>query len=350
MATGTVTNKTVCYYGPSSTLYPSLDYETNTTSYVGPNESVTILWLENSWYYIQYNVGSTGKMKRMYIPKAAIPSYVGSLESSPVILKTVTSSSATVYTGPSTGYNKAGLIGSESVTVYNKVENGYTFIEYSAGSQKKRGYVISSAVGNSGGTGGMENYKTFKVGQRIPSGLPYAGASVNQGFNDTGTTNKGHLGYDMGGFTSIKPIFTGEVVQVYTGIDKPNGRVVTIKHTINGITFYSSYCHLKSIFISKGPVTTSTVIGEMGGSGYNSESGYPVHLHLCVYTGNPQTNPSGYCTDSPHNKTFEQVTSYANPWYYGPDTSKFPRCGGVCFYDPYGVITTNAQVINEHHA
>ena len=63
------------------------------------------------------------------------------------------------------------------------------------------------------------------------------------------------------------------------------GNFVTIKHTVNGKTFYSQYGHLTkdSIVVSVGQkVSTGTKIGKMGSSGNSTGP----HLHLCIYENN----------------------------------------------------------------
>lgn len=114
--------------------------------------------------------------------------------------------------------------------------------------------------------------------------------------------------------------------------------------------FYSTYCHLASVDVSIGDsVSTSTNLGAVGGSGRGQEFFYPKHVHVCVYTGKvAQTNPFGYCSEEGE-QTFEQTTNYPSTYYYGNDTTKYPRCGGVCFYDPYGVVSSSAAVISVYH-
>lgn len=40
------------YYGPSPTLYPSVGS-------VAINDSITIYWEEDDWFYIQYDISTT---------------------------------------------------------------------------------------------------------------------------------------------------------------------------------------------------------------------------------------------------------------------------------------------------
>lgn len=93
-------------------------------------------------------------------------------------------------------------------------------------------------------------------------------------------------------------------------------------------------------------VTTATKLGMMGGSGSGLDTKFGPHLHLCVYTvGSGTLNPNGYCS-SFFDQTFQQTAgSNYHVFYYGSDTTAFLRCGSVRFFDPYGVITSNAAII-----
>ena len=80
MATGLVVNKTQVYFGPNTTQYPS------DNSYAGPNDTVTILWKEGSWYYIEYPAGTN--RKRMYITASAVSNISGSVSNYTANLQT----------------------------------------------------------------------------------------------------------------------------------------------------------------------------------------------------------------------------------------------------------------------
>ncbi len=228
------------------------------------------------------------------------------------------------------------------------------------------GFTATTVVTVSDNGGVPAGYKTYKVGATLPSGGPFAGWAVTQGFNDKETNNKGHLGYDIAlgsTGTPVKPIFGGTVVFVRPDNSTANGRMVVIEHNIPGVRkFYSSYSHLNRTDVTVGNeqnptyVTTDTTIGTMGGSASGSNSGVPIHVHLCTYTKDSyHTDPYGYCSATDpntgyHPLKFEQAAgSYYNDYYYGGDTSKFPRCGGCCFYDPFGVVSTDGQIIEAFH-
>mgnify|MGYP000413384930 CR=1 FL=1 len=345
----TMKSSATVYYGPSTSKYPKVGS-------VSAGESVTAYWLEGSWCYIQYVVDSTGLYKRGYVSKSAMTSTsgLGTLESNQQQGPgdRLVQEDCKVYFGPgTTSYTQAGSLSEGEVIEFLGVKlNGYAFVEYKIdnSSQYKRAWVYAN---NLGAVTTPSGYTTYKKGDVIPSGLPMAGATVTQGWNDKTTNHKGHLGYDLAGnLTYAKPLFAGTVEVIQTSIADGNGRTVCVKHTVNGTTFYTSYCHLASILVSKGDlVTVNTNLGKIGGSGHGSETHYGTHLHVCAYTcaAGGQASPSGYCDGSSY-KTFEQVTSYANAYYYGPDTSKFPRCGGACFYDPYGVVTSNAAIMKQY--
>jgi len=143
MATGLVISKTPVYYGPSTTIYPSEG------STVGPNEKVTILWKEGSWYYIEYFVGTTSTRKRMYIETNRVSHVVGTIPSKSFLGTKKTTRPATVYAGPGSDYAKTGSVGAEAVTAYNEVAGNYTLIEYNIpGGKRKRAYIETSRLSN----------------------------------------------------------------------------------------------------------------------------------------------------------------------------------------------------------
>lgn len=145
MATGRAIKKITVYFGPGETVYPSQG------SYVGPNETVTILWKEGNWYYIEYRVGSTSRLKRMYIPAAALSKISGNVTEKTLWGKAKTSTTATTYTGPGTNYSVAGWVGPETVLCFNEMSRGFTFIEYNvSGGLKKRGYIPSGKLSDPG--------------------------------------------------------------------------------------------------------------------------------------------------------------------------------------------------------
>ena len=140
MATGLVVNKTTVYFGPSSTLYPS------ESSSAGPNDAVTILWKEGSWYYIDYPAGT--KRKRMYIPTTAVTNISGTVTNYTANLQVrYVNTAGSTYWGPGTTYSSAGSVSlGESVQyLYPQRENDYVLIEYSvSGGQKKRAWIYGN--------------------------------------------------------------------------------------------------------------------------------------------------------------------------------------------------------------
>lgn len=319
---------------------------------------------DNLWVQIEYNVGTSGTKKRGYVPVSTTElSSTSNLPHSRGAGTLTATSGGTVYSGPSPSvyYSVGSISAKESVTDLGYEEDGYKLIEYSVtgSSYKKRGYYPSSLLSARhdsdepmGGeeTGEMTNYAIYTAGHYIPNSLPMGGAIVTQGFNDHSTNRKGHLGYDMC-IHEIKPLFNGVVVLTAKTNTSANGRAVCVKHTINNITFYSTYCHLASVNVDCGDtVTASTVLGIMGGSAEGKDNYYSPHLHVCVYTGSPTVNPYGYCYKNGE-KSFEDTTAYYNEYYYGAsgsEANKYPRCGGVRFYDPYGVVTSGAAVIAQY--
>lgn len=326
MATGLVSNLTRVYYGPSTTIYPYMDYETNTESSVGPNETVTVLWTEGSWYYIEYTVVSTGKRKRMYIPTSAVSNLSGQPATAPTVVKTTTSSSfATVYTGPngtSNNYTQVGSIGVEAVTVYNKVEATFTFIEYSiSGGQKKRGWVPTNIVNSIP----SENYYNYRS----------SGWTITSPWNNKGGTYKGHLGIDaVKTGTKIRAIADGIVYSKSSINLTYNGYTITLQHTIAGRTFYSFYAHMDTQPSIR--VGTSVKAGdELHNYGSSGNVTGP-HVHVGVYIGTPYDDMLGYA------KVNGQYVAFND------DGLGYYDYRNIRFYDPERVSSTNGQIISAY--
>jgi len=339
MATGKINSATTLRWGPNTTTY-----DLDNSSSVSTNEVVTVLWSESNFYYIEYNVGSGTTKKRMYVPTSnvtitsgSVPTYTSTNET-----RYILANANTLYAPYSNSAAAGSLSRSEEVKYTGKKEGDYALIDYpiTGSSKRKRAWFPHMSMGNTPPTSTIIQYKN---GATIAAGLPFAGSRVTQGFNDKTTNFKGHLGYDIvvsGG--AIKPIFAGTVVG--TGNTTYNGLTVTVYHS-EGVVhpFYSTYCHLASIAISSGTVSTSSTLGVQGSTGTTSE-----HLHLATYTLGSTNDPSGYCSDG-KNLTFEQVMgNYTNSHlYYGGSTS-WPRCNnGKKFFDPYAVISTNGAIIGQ---
>lgn len=78
------------------------------------------------------------------------------------------------------------------------------------------------------------------------------------------------------------------MVYVHKSNSGDTGRYVTVKYDLNNNGTYDiqvRYLHLQSIAdgISENqPIDRGQVIGKPGGSGYGSNSGYDVHLHIDI--------------------------------------------------------------------
>lgn len=365
MSTITGGSRTV-YYGPNASRYVAAETLTSGTTvtavaketYKTYSESGTVT--SELWYFIEWNDGT--KKKRGYVKTGWITLTESPPEKTPYADSASgarwggnTASSYTVYRGPdttstsnNTQYWDAGSISQkEQVTYLNEKTNNWAQIEYNTSSGKmKRAYIDANKLTNSISTVSSASPGTaYNRVTPLPSYVPYGGISVNQGFDDsTGSGSyRGHLGYDLNVPASfVKPLFEGTFVSVAS--TSSNGKTITIKHVINNETFYTTYCHLASYekFAANQRVFPTTIIGVEGSTG-----GVAKHLHLALYTGSAQTDPYGYC-DNTKTKTFAQVVvspGSSAGYYYGANTTYYPRCGGVRFYDPYRVYTSGAAII-----
>lgn len=348
------------YYGPSTSYMKAGNVS---------NESVTILWKESSYYFIEYNI-SGNKKKRAYVRTVAIPS-PGTIPSKSWNSKYTRyiSQEGDVYTCQSSSYSSNNTRGKKICTIakgtrvtYFSVEkpNGWAFIDFEYKNQQKvRGYYWSGYMKSSKPYLSLNDFKSYKEYDIIPAGYPMAGYSLSQGFNDKNTNRKGHLGYDIIGGIKARALFAGTVVdlkQTYK-IGDGLGKVVVLSHSINGETFYSNYQHLAKINVRMGQkVSINQEVGDIGDTGSEGAT----HVHAAVYTNQPLTKISGYCSDGKyHPYTFEEISKISSyksgkypKYFYGTTKSdyekKYPRCKGLRYYDPYGVISTDARIISEY--
>ncbi|MCT4686054.1 M23 family metallopeptidase [Vallitalea sp.] len=349
------------YYGPNTSYMKAGSVS---------NESVTLLWQEGSYYFIEYNI-SGSKKKRAYVRTWAIPS-PGTIPSRTwnstgirYILNEgdVYTCQASSHSSNNTQSKKICTIAKGTEVTYFSVEkpNGWAFIEFTyKDGQKVRGYYWAGFMGGSKPYLSVNDFKSYKKNYTIPAGYSMAGYTLSQGFNDKSTNRKGHLGYDILG-TKARALFAGKVVGLRTSYETNDGLglAVVLEHTINNQTFYSNYHHLQSIdkdLYDGKTVSKNQEVGTIGDTGSEGAT----HLHLAVYTDQKEKRISGYCSSgSDHPYTFEQISKVYEyksgnypKYFYGTTKSdysnKYPRCKGLRFYDPYGVVSTEARVISEY--
>lgn len=124
-----------------------------------------------------------------------------------------------------------------------------------------------------------------------------------------------HVGVDLtsaSGDNNIYACATGTVAA--RGYNSANGNYVVLKHTINGSTVYSFYCHLKSYCVSKigDPVSKGTKIGVMGDTGSGAKG---AHLHFAFCSTLKEGSYYGYAPYFTGDKTTYGGCTYYNPHY-----------------------------------
>jgi len=122
---------------------------------VNSNEQVKVLWYEDGWFSISYSIEFGRKIG--YTPAKVVKEWQN-------IMKVVSSMSfigkagyalgrLTAFTGPSEDYPSAGTIfDGEGITVFDRVTNGYTLVEFSTPNRTKRGYVLSTLISTNDST------------------------------------------------------------------------------------------------------------------------------------------------------------------------------------------------------
>lgn len=109
--------------------------------------------------------------------------------------------------------------------------------------------------------------------------FPVPGGKVTQDYG-----NAGHKGTDIGRYCGapIYAVANGTVYYVGSDKDKYGAKMVLVVHSVNGKLVFSQYAHLSGYNVSEGQtVTTNTVIGYMGNTGYS----FGCHLHLEMSEG-----------------------------------------------------------------
>lgn len=149
--------------------------------------------------------------------------------------------------------------------------------------------------------------------------------------------NASHTGIDITTKTGTTPINGKNIYAVYTGTVKKvsddylygQGVVIFIEHSINGVKYYSKYCHLQSRYVNEGDtVTKNTVIGTVGNSG-DASKGYHLHLEICRCTA---WNQTGSATAINPEQCFELCTGISGhntAMVYG-EIKNYTTCSSNC--------------------
>lgn len=311
MATGKVINQTTVYYGPS-TSYPS------ESSYAGPNETVTVLWKEGTFYYIEY--ATSTKRKRMYITTSAVSSISGSVPTvSTSLAVRYVITSAYAYTGPSASNFTQGnylAAGTQVSYVSPQKEGDFALVEVTISGVKKRLW-----------------FEHMKLGPSKPVITTRFYDFRANGFNITNDFggNNGHLGIDATKPSDpyVKAIADGVVHSKSTRNLTNNGWTITLKHQLGAKTFYSFYAHMDS----QPPIAVGANVsaGQSLHPYGNSGNSRGAHIHCGVYTGVPADDMYGYFRDT----AGKEVPFEASSMSYKSRV----------FYDPEIVCSTNGGLI-----
>ena len=194
--------------------------------------------------------------------------------------------------GNFTGIMPAGR--AEGVT---ESSSNATAIQYACGF-----YAPMAGLQKSGSKGGF-----------IPNReVPYKPGQISRG---------AHLAQDYIsalGQWDVMAIYSGTVLSTNNALSSPAGRYVILSHNIGGITVYSIYQHLASIYVRQGEVVSGGhVIGRAGQSGV-SENQYYQHLHLAIYSG-IQDAWAPIQSNHPLNIEYSAPLTVYGTTYYPPD-------------------------------
>lgn len=286
------------------------------------SDEIEVLRYENNYYEIEYSTAS--RKKRGYVPASSVKNAGNAATASNAGTVAYMTSASKTYTGPSESvYEKSGSVSDgEQVSILRSEGNWYQ-IEYGTDSGSKRAYVPQNIV--------------TTVKPSAPDSSEYSGSvynyysngwNVTQSFNSTSGKYRGHIGVDLTGHKEIYAVMDGTVVA--SAKYGANGNTVTIRHTVNGVTFYSFYAHMSSRKVEKNEqVKAGQVIGYIGSSG----TGTGIHLHLGIYTGTMIANQFGYYRNSSGTGvSFDSSNGYVD-------------FSGCRFYDPERFFSSNGSLI-----
>lgn len=193
-----------------------------------------------------------------------------------------------------------------------------------------QGFVLNKATTSTDTSSNNTSTNTLKIYNYDASGWNANG----NGWNHDSSSGKyfGHLGVDYiktGSNVPVCAIADGTVV--YSNKTSKNGNTVTIKHSINGKTFYSFYAHMKDgTRVAKNKtVKAGEQIGVMGNTGSSTST----HLHLGIYTGPLEGDQYGY--NKVNNKNTKFNDNNKGYWDFN----------GNRFYDPQKFFATNGNII-----
>lgn len=301
------------YFGPGNSSYPS-------AGSVSAGETVTFLWQEGLWNYIQYSVTGTSQYKRGYVPSSSVTITETMLSRNLSSTTWYVTSNCTTYYGPSTSrYPSAGSLSSgESVQHLGVQEGSYVFVQYSitGTSQKKRAWVLKTYLTDAISTS-FAPWK-YTEGTIINAAGDYW--HITRGWN--GPT--GHLGFDIirRDSAGVK-VEGGEVYAIANGtvVDKgyhsKNGNVIVLRHTTaSGKTYHSVYGHLLEYYSNLTTVTRGQAIGRMGNTGSRSNG---EHLHLGIARNQSSPAFKGYS----YNSAGEQATFTETGPGYKDDVNRY---------------------------
>lgn len=168
----------------------------------------------------------------------------------------------------------------------------------------------------------------------------------DNGWNHYSSSGKywGHLGVDYvksGSNVPVCAVAEGDVV--YSAKTSANGNTITIRHNINGITYYSFYAHMQdgSRIANGRHVKAGEQIGTMGHTGYVSGGD---HVHLGIYTGPMRGDQIGYNKGGADGKTNTKFNDSGSGYW----ECTYKSVTNI-FYDPQKFFETEGNIILKRH-
>lgn len=126
---------------------------------------------------------------------------------------------------------------------------------------------------------------------------------------------------------NVYSVYQGTVVLSQDNY-KTQGNTIVIKHTINGITYLSKYCHLSSRSVNTGTtVTKSTIIGTVGKTG--NATNYHLHLELHRHSDPEKIGVPSAINPEQGFELNTGITNHNTAMIYG-DIKNYTTCSANC--------------------
>lgn len=129
------------YAGPSlSGIYPTLGTLYN-------NQTVTAIFREGSFVFVEYTPTNSSKKTRAYVSSSnvTVTESISTFTAGQVSRYVNVRSTVTYGPGSGASYNSGDILATDTAVTYlGRKEQGYAFVEYTSGTMRKRAYIYAN--------------------------------------------------------------------------------------------------------------------------------------------------------------------------------------------------------------